>query len=646
MKKSLKTILLIIFVLALLAFAGMIIAVTTINPNKYKPQIESWLSNQTGYNLKINGKLGWEIFPTPTIHATNLVFMNPGQKNTLPVAKIGALDVRVKLMPLFTGDLRFAVGHLHFRNADFNLVRLPSGKHNWDNVGSNQPNPSNINVQNSTITWKNDQDNKDFRFTNVNFSIEPSKTHHYPVKYSFNIIRANPAIKAHFAGTATATLEFHQHYYQFSKIKMSGQLTNFRQTLQKALPLGYEGTIIINYPKQTIKTNRFKMRIGNSISQGNLNISDFDHTPHLTGSIDVLPFDMRIMLNQLGIQNLPRNPRALQLAKAKFQFNMTKDFIKLNNIAGQIDNSSFYGNFALSRFNQSLLDFDLRVNRLDLDSYLSGTPTPNKQAVLPVSYADSNAMPDLTFWKKLSGNGHILINKFYYHRLPFTNLQGSMSAKLGIIDINSLTASLYSGTMQANCNLNLRGHTPQHKMQFTINKVRLGPVLKDLTNTNKLSGRISTAFSLSGSGWFNRNLVSSLNGHGRLNIVGGRIEDINLNQLIHNKQPIVSHLLAQTKTTTNLQQLTASFGINQGIMKNDDLTIHATDFSATGAGSLNWVNLMLNYNIKANILNEPQLKHLTVPITLKGNVMDPNIQINYANIGQQLLAQQLQDIVK
>ena len=90
MKKSIKAVLLIILVLALLAFTGMIIAVTTINPNKYKPEIESWISKQTGYQMKINGKLEWEIFPSPTIKVSNLVFLNSNNQHASPIAQIGS----------------------------------------------------------------------------------------------------------------------------------------------------------------------------------------------------------------------------------------------------------------------------------------------------------------------------------------------------------------------------------------------------------------------------------------------------------------------------------------------------------------------------------------------------------------------------
>lgn len=111
-----------------LLFALLVIIV--INPNDYKPEIESAVKSATGRELKINGdiQIGFGFSPTIVIHQIDLA--NPPGFSRNSMATIGSIQADIALFPLLFSKLK--IGKLSVNDADIQVELNPLGKINTD----------------------------------------------------------------------------------------------------------------------------------------------------------------------------------------------------------------------------------------------------------------------------------------------------------------------------------------------------------------------------------------------------------------------------------------------------------------------------------------------------------------------------------
>jgi len=98
MKKSLKLFAGILLSLALLVAIGITALVLLVNPNDYKPQLQTLAAKQN-VELNIEGNLGWSFYPQLGIHAGKFSIKPPMKDITKPF-QFDSLTVSVKLLPL------------------------------------------------------------------------------------------------------------------------------------------------------------------------------------------------------------------------------------------------------------------------------------------------------------------------------------------------------------------------------------------------------------------------------------------------------------------------------------------------------------------------------------------------------------------
>ena len=101
-----------------------------INPNDYRPRIETAVSRAVGRQLKINGdiEVGFGFSPIVTIHQIELA--NPPGFSRDSMASIGSIQADVALLPLVIGKLN--IGKLNVYDADVQVEVNPLGQTNTD----------------------------------------------------------------------------------------------------------------------------------------------------------------------------------------------------------------------------------------------------------------------------------------------------------------------------------------------------------------------------------------------------------------------------------------------------------------------------------------------------------------------------------
>jgi len=88
-----------------LIIVGLVIAISMVNLNKYKPQIEKAVKENSGYEMKINGDISASFSPVG-ISISKVELRNPQIKTDQKFFQMGKLGVAVELMPLLSKKVK------------------------------------------------------------------------------------------------------------------------------------------------------------------------------------------------------------------------------------------------------------------------------------------------------------------------------------------------------------------------------------------------------------------------------------------------------------------------------------------------------------------------------------------------------------
>ncbi len=129
MNRGLRILLILIVVIIVIPIAGGLTFLVLVDPNAYKPRIESTVEASTGRKLDLAGKLSLSLFP-PSLEARDITFANMPGGSRPEMAKIARISGKLALGPLFSG--RIEITALELDKPDILLETDRNGRPNWE----------------------------------------------------------------------------------------------------------------------------------------------------------------------------------------------------------------------------------------------------------------------------------------------------------------------------------------------------------------------------------------------------------------------------------------------------------------------------------------------------------------------------------
>ncbi|MDJ0982657.1 MAG: AsmA family protein [Kiloniellales bacterium] len=123
--------------LIVLAVAVVLVGPGLVDWNAHKAEITAQFEKATGRALAIEGDINLQIVPTPSFSAANVRLANLPGGSAQDMAIIKALQVRVELMPLLSGDVR--VQTIELVEPVILMEVLEDGRRNWDVGDDGEP---------------------------------------------------------------------------------------------------------------------------------------------------------------------------------------------------------------------------------------------------------------------------------------------------------------------------------------------------------------------------------------------------------------------------------------------------------------------------------------------------------------------------
>ncbi|MEX1199257.1 MAG: AsmA family protein [Methylophaga sp.] len=399
--------------------------------------------------------------------------------------------------------------------------------------------------------------------------------------------------------------------------------------------------------KQTLSLADLALQVQDLMVNGKIDARDIlAEKPAFNGNIQIKPFNLRKLAGDMNIE-LPEmaDNSTLENVALQTQLEGSNNHINATGLQLTLDQSQITGQFGVENFAKPGFRFDLSLDEIDADRYLPPVKEGDQKSAPPASAAAGGAAElPLQTLRDINAKGSLKIGKLKASGITSENVVVTIDAKDGLIKLNPMQADLYQGKYQGNVNVDARGELLKLAIDERLQGIQAGPLLKDLTGDDKISGKANVNIKLNGTGKDIDAIKQTLSGNGNFSFNDGALKGINIGETIRKAKAALSgQKLTDTGApeSTDFSSLTGSFTANNGIINNDDLEMMSPLLRINGKGSASLPKETINYNLRVSVVGTSkgqggkeleELKGVTIPIKITGTFSEPKPSVDLAAI--------------
>ena len=346
----------------------------------------------------------------------------------------------------------------------------------------------------------------------------------------------------------------------------------------------------------------------------------------------------------------------LDFEKQKFALSGIDLKLSEEGAGGNAFETSLKGEMEIDLAPQSI-QFDLAVDRLDVDSYL-GAAKGKAAASGGRPAAGAEEPIDLSALKGLNLKGKLRISQLTVSNIKAEKVDLGVRATGGRVEVNPLSASLYQGNLTGSASVNANGNRLAMKGQ--LGGVAIGPLLRDALNNDLLEGRGSVTLDVQTGGATVSAMKKALSGNASLALRDSSLKGVNLGELLRKAKSLresnpPAEQGALPAERTDFTELGASFVIRNGVAHNDDLSAKSPLLRLAGSGDVDIGANSIDYLIKASVVASSggqggkelaELRGVTVPVKVTGPLDAPRFRADLRAAVGDALKQRAEDKLK
>ena len=590
--KIIKTVLIALGGLVILAGAVLAYIAATFDPNQYKPQIVQAVKDRTQRTLKLEGDIGLSFWPS--IGAKIGKASLSERAGDREFAAVEEVRVALKLVPLLSGQA--IVDTVRVRGLRANVVKAKDGRTNVDDLAGPPPAKGAPAAKDAGAEFKLDIAGVEISDAAVSYADAAAGSRYVLSKLNLKTGRLAPGVPTR------VELSAHVHSDQ-PKLDLSVELKT---------------RLTFDPEKQSLALADVALEAkGVAANLTNLVV-------RLTGSAEV--------------------DGAKERARA--------------NLAGKVADSSVKARLDITGFAAPAVSFDVEIDQLDVDRYLAPAPAGAKQK--PAAGGPEQRF-DLTGLRTLRGEGVLKIGSFKANNVKGSNVRLAVKANGGRVVLDPVTADFYQGKLASAITINAAPATPTCAVRHRFNGISVGPLVKDLADSELLEGTGDVAADVTSQGDTVSALKKALNGSASLKLADGALKGIDIAGSIRDAKVRLGALrgeqtqAADKSQKTDFSELTATFRIANGVARSNDLDMKSPLLRVGGEGEINIGADSLNYLVKASIVGTSKgqggretedLRGVTVPVRVSGPLAAPSYKLDFGatakDAAKQAITEQLQ----
>ncbi len=282
----------------------------------------------------------------------------------------------------------------------------------------------------------------------------------------------------------------------------------------------------------------------------------------------------------------------------------------------QINDTIVNGTATVKNLKKPSYDLALQLNQLDLDRYRTKQPaaTPinetgpqEKTKQQPVrglkksakqNNDHNNELIPVHLLRSLNFTADIKVDSLKAAGLTLSKVRLQAFGQDGRIRLDPLAASLYDGTFLLRGDIDARPAVPQIRLTGKLAGVRLGPLFRDMTGREEITGKANIQAGIATRGLTKNELLRHADGTVSLALADGKIARLQILQTIRaakaliDKKPLPA---ASSRQPTGFAKLTATGVLTNGVLRNNDLRAESELMAVKGKGTVDLVNKRINY---------------------------------------------------
>lgn len=653
-----------IAVLILLFVVAIIVVPWIVDPNDFKPKLESLVAEQTGRELTIDGDLDFAFFPWIGLSTEKLKLSNANGFSPATMAEIEQSQIRVKLLPLFTKKIE--LDRIVLEGLVLNLAKNTQGRNNWDDMistkssddqtlqstepKSSEPKPSSflsalaiggISIKHANIVWDNQQaeqhvEVRDLEITTDQLVFDEA----VPVKVGLQIVLQQPAITQRFDLSTDVVVDQQLQQIALKDLQLDS-VTGGEGLANKNIEATLTTEASVNLSDQTLTIAPLAIKSSDLTVTGNLSGTGISSQPALTGAINVPTFNLARLLDTFAVKPSMRDSQALTEVSAGFSIATDADSISIENLQVKADASTLSGNVKLHSLEHPAINFQLHVDGIDADRYLPPrTDTATATSPAAAAAAGAAALLPIDQLRALNLDGKLIVDKLTLNSAVLQQVKLDIRAKQGVVKTQQSIGGFYQGAYTGQASINVNGKVPTIALNETLRNVQVEPLLKNWqSGTTRMTGIVNAAAQLNARGNTPTALKSTLDGNVSFTFKDGVVRGFNIQKIIDNTKAMISGtpLPSDNKNDeTIFSSIDGSAKIVNGLVSNNDLKALSARAQINGLGTVNLVTEQLDYTVTGSLLQKTnadgnkEKTGIPLIVHIGGNFAQPSYTLDVA----------------
>jgi AsmA protein len=669
-----KKIIYILLGLALAAVVAIAALVSLIDPNQFKPQLVEQVRKNTGRELVMEGAIGWRFWPSLGLSLEQVTLRNPAGFAEPDLVRFTRGEASVGLLPLLShkleiGKVTLSGAHLFIQtkaDGSSNLSDLlkasaePKGEAATSEPAATTTPPASdkqpwqislqgVELQQASALLQDDRNGTVSRLEQLDLNLGQLAVDQW-VPVTLAAKGAQGELAFDLKGSAQLKLAPDASRSELKDVALAGSLSEPTQRLDAF----------------SLKADRLALGQWSSLTLSLQGAQGAADKPALAGTLEgtlkarldenrqLLEISDAVLAAKLSGDALPRPQMQVKLAGFA-RAELGKQAVTLSNLVMGVDDALLSGNGSVQLGAVPRVAFDLKGEKLDLDSWLgqpanaapatatSGAAAPSgapAQTAAPAAKALSTQEPDLTALKAVDLAGRLQLGSLRLKGLDLSAVDLQLALAGGQLTLKQFSAGVAGGQVTASGVLDARQQPARYQVHKRVQGVDVRPLLQTLAQTDLLEGKGDLEVEAQGSGLSEQALRSRMQGKVSLRLSDGALHGINLAEMIREARATLTGKGAdQVKEVrkTDFSALTASFRIADGVARSDDIQLFAPALRVKGQGQTALVPETLDFLFLTSVVESSkgqggksvdELKDITIPVRIGGHWQAPSYRLD------------------
>ncbi|MEH0021836.1 MAG: AsmA family protein [Desulfobacter sp.] len=608
-------------VLFMVLIAGAVVLVPMfVDVQRYKPEIEALVTNQTGRQFTMGDDIRLSFFPWVGVRLSDLALGNAQGFGKEEMVSVKAFEVRLKVLPLLLRKVQ--VDTFVVDSPQIRLVKNSAGKGNWENIGpaksADQPPAA------ETETGANESAGGGLPVASL-------------LVEKFSIANGMLSYADQASGMAREISDLN---LTLTDISLDKPVTIDFSAMADGMPLSVSGTAgpIGKEPGKGDLHLDLAIRVLDTLALAlKGRIIQPMGAQEVDLAMDLAPFSPREVFDRLK-QPFPvetSDPNVLAKLSLKAGVKGSAKAVTLSDGMAVLDDSTLTFSVSAKDFEKPDIGFDLNLDTIDLDRYL---PPPGKAGTSGPAAGQASpgkaARPDYTPLRKMVVDGKATVGNLKAANLRMENIVARITGKNGVFNLDPFSVDLYQGRAEAKARLDVRQNRPAARLNLNAGNIQAGPMITDAVQKNLIEGTLAADVALAMTGDTPDQIKKSLGGEGILTFTDGAVIGVDIAGTIRN---LSSGLGLGEKTAqkprTDFAELKIPYTADQGLVNIPNASLVSPLLRLAARGKTRLAEESLDFRVEPKLVatlkgqgDTKQRSGLLVPLVITGTYAAPKVR--------------------